>query len=104
MATKKKVTPKKKTSSKKKTSVKETAAHKRTPKKTALKKPVLKLVRKIVAPKPAVEKPRPILVDPNDQHGPMHIPSHKPAPAYIRLTQRSWAHKPPLHNIPIPKR
>jgi hypothetical protein len=60
---------------------------------------VLKLLKKNLMP-----KLQPIVVDPSDQHGPMHIPSHKPAPAYARLIQRSWAGKPPRHNIPIPKR
>jgi hypothetical protein len=38
-----------------------------------------------------------------DEHGPMRIPSHKPAPAYVRMHQNDWAGKPPTHNIPIPK-
>jgi hypothetical protein len=39
-----------------------------------------------------------------DEHGPMHIPSHKPAPAYAEMHKRDWASQPPRHNIPIPKR
>lgn len=38
-----------------------------------------------------------------DEHGPMHIPSHKPAPAYARMHQNDWAGKPPQHDIPVPK-
>ena len=99
MATKKKATPKKKSASKKKAPAKKAAARKHAPKKAATKKPALKLVKKTVVP-----KLQPIMADPDDQHGPMHIPSHKPTPAYARLTQRSWAGKPPQHSIPIPKR
>jgi hypothetical protein len=40
----------------------------------------------------------------DDQHGPMHVPSHKPAPAYAEMHKRDWASKPPRQNIPIPKR
>lgn len=39
-----------------------------------------------------------------DEHGPMHIPSHKPAPAYAEMHKRDWAGQPPRHDIPIPKR
>ena len=39
-----------------------------------------------------------------DEHGPMHIPSHKPVPAYAEMHKNDWAGKPPQHNIPIPKR
>lgn len=39
-----------------------------------------------------------------DEHGPMHIPSHKPTPAYAEMHKRDWAGHPPVHNIPIPKR
>ena len=39
-----------------------------------------------------------------DEHGPMHIPSHKPAPAYADMHKNDWAGEPPTHNIPIPKR
>jgi len=38
-----------------------------------------------------------------DEHGPMHIPSHKPAPAYAQMHQNDWSGKPPTHDIPIPK-
>jgi len=98
MATKKKAVPKKKTVSKKKPA-KRAAARKTAPMKAVAKKPELRLIKKNVMP-----KLQPIAADPNDQHGPMHIPSHKPAPAYARLIQRAWAGKPPRHNIPIPKR
>jgi len=98
MATKKRAAPKKKTASKKKPA-KRAAARKPAPRKAAAKQPMLKLVKKITAP-----KLQPLRVDPNDQHGPMHIPSHKPVPAYARLTQRSWAGKPPLHSIPLPRK
>ena len=99
MATKKKAAPKKKSASKKKAQPKKAAARKPAPRKAAAKKPLLRVVKKNVAP-----KLQPIAVDPNDQHGPMHIPSHKPMPAYARLTQRSWAGKPPLHSIPLPRK
>jgi hypothetical protein len=98
MATKKKVAPKKKLLSKKRPA-KKAAVRKPSPKKAVAQKPLLRLARKSVAP-----KLQPIAIDPSDQHGPMHIPSHKPAPAYARLIQRSWAGKPPQHSIPIPKR
>jgi len=39
----------------------------------------------------------------DDEHGPMHIPSHKPTPAYAEMHKNDWAGKPPQHNIPIPK-
>lgn len=39
-----------------------------------------------------------------DGHGPMHIPSHRPVPAYAGMHKNDWAGKPPTHNIPIPKR
>ena len=39
-----------------------------------------------------------------DQHGPMHIPSQKPAPAYAEMHQNDWAGRPPQHEIPVPKR
>ena len=51
---------------------------------------------------PGSEQP-PQLAGEEDEHGPMHIPSHKPAPAYASMHNNDWAGKPPQSNIPIPK-
>ena len=37
------------------------------------------------------------------KHGPLHLPS-RPEPAYSVMHRRDWAHQPPPHKIPIPKR
>ena len=83
---------------KKTTLAKKAPAKKVAPKKAATKK----VVAKKPAPKPASRPQR--VIDTNDQHGPMHIPSHKPAPAYAGMSQNKWAGNPPRHNIPIPKK
>jgi hypothetical protein len=112
---KKKAAPKKKAAARKaapkKAPAKKVSAKKPAPKAPLKKKTTLSRAHK--RPAPPSSRPQPVppgseqpaqLADPNDQHGPMHIPSHKPAPAYANMTQRSWAGKPPRHNIPIPKR
>jgi hypothetical protein len=113
---------KKKASSKKKPAAKKAAKHaapkksakkKAAPKRAASKRPAL---RKKTVPRAHVRPTPPLpsgseqpvqLAGGNgeeDEHGPMHIPSHKPAPAYAEMHKRDWANKPPQHNIPIPKR
>jgi hypothetical protein len=59
---------------------------------------------------PGAERP-PMTVDQpgiraaeEDEHGPMHLPSHKPAPAYAEMHKRDWANQPPVQDIPVPKR
>lgn len=52
---------------------------------------------------PGNERP-PQVAGEEDEHGPMHIPSHKPAPAYARMHNNDWAGRPPQHDIPVPKR
>lgn len=63
-------------------------------------------------PAPPSSRPQPVppgneqpaqLAGEEDEHGPMHIPSHKPAPAYAQMNQNDWAGKPPQHDIPVPK-
>jgi hypothetical protein len=122
--------PKKKSASRKKSPAKKAAgrkaaAKKAVPKKTAKKKTGAK--RSTAARKPPQRKktnPRagtgiaspsrqqPVppgseqpaqLAGQEDEHGPMHIPSHKPAPAYAQMHQNDWSGKPPQHDIPIPK-
>ncbi len=111
---KKKAAPKKKTAARK-AAPKKAVAKKASAKKPAPKAPPKKttLPRAHKRPVPPSSRPQPVppgsgqpaqLADPNDQHGPMHIPSHKPAPAYAEMHKRDWANKPPRHNIPIPKR
>ena len=101
--------PKKKSAAKKKPAAKrkaKTAAPKRRVKKKA--------AAKRAAPKLPLRPKRVILRGPapirsglepaaSDEHGPMHLPSHKPVPAYAQMHQNDWAGKPPTHNIPIPK-
>ena len=114
---------KKKASSKKKPAAKK-AAKRAAPKKSAPKRADAKTPlrkkkttpRAHVRPTPPSSRPQPVslgsgqpvqLVGGNgeeDEHGPMHIPSHKPAPAYAGMHKNDWARKPPQHNIPIPKR
>jgi len=120
---------KKKTSSKKKPAAKK-AAKRAAPKRTAKKKAAPKRVaskrplprKKKTNPRagsriaPPSSRPQPVppgseqpvqIAGANgeeDEHGPMHIPSHKPAPAYAEMHKNDWAGKPPQHNIPIPKR
>lgn len=119
---------KKKALSKKKPAAKK-AAKRATPKKSAPKKVAKKKAgakRSATASKPPRKKKtnsragtriappsRPQPVPPGneqpaqlageDEHGPMHIPSHKPAPAYAQMHQNDWAGKPPQHDIPMPK-
>ena len=111
---------KKKAAPKKKAAARKAAPKKAVAKKASAKKPAPKAPPKKTAlprahkrPAPPSSRPQRVppgngqpvqLTDSNDQHGPMHIPSHKPAPAYANMTQRAWAGKPPRHNIPIPKR
>lgn len=52
---------------------------------------------------PGSEQP-PQLAREEDEHGPMHLPSHKPAPAYAQMHKRDWAGQPPVQEIPVPKR
>ncbi|HEY1991765.1 MAG TPA: hypothetical protein VGH71_04835 [Gammaproteobacteria bacterium] len=53
-------------------------------------------------PVPPGNEQAPQLAGEEDEHGPMHIPSHKPAPAYAEMHKRDWAGQPPS-DIPIPK-
>jgi hypothetical protein len=119
---------KKKAPSKKKPAAKKKAAKRAAPKKavkkTASKRAASKapphkkktVPRAHVRPTPPSNRPQPVppgseqpvqLAGGNgeeDEHGPMHMPSHKPAPAYAGMHKNDWAGKPPTHNIPIPKR
>src|SRR5579871_2882556 len=111
---------KKAVSRKKKSPVRKAAAKRAAPKKTAKKK--VSAARKPPRKKKTnpragtriapPSRPRPVppgneqpaqLAGQEDEHGPLHIPSHKPAPAYAGMHQNDWAGKPPTHNIPIPK-
>jgi hypothetical protein len=127
---KKKAVPSKKKSAVKKVSGKKAAARKKAPakkasarkapkKRASAKKAARALPRKKktnsrahTRPTAPSSRPQPVppgneqpaqLVGEEDEHGPMHIPSHKPAPAYADMHQNDWAGKPPQHNIPIPK-
>jgi hypothetical protein len=122
---KKKTASRKKKSPVKKAAGRKAATKKAAPKKAAKKKAGAK--RSAATSKPPRKKtnsrahtrttppssrPQPVppgneqpaqLADQGDEHGPMHIPSHKPTPAYAEMHKNDWAGKPPTHNIPIPK-
>ena len=110
--------PKKKTASRKKKSpTKKAAGRKTTARKAARKKraaprkaaPTAQRSKKFKS-RPA-SRPQPMLPGNgqarqsagDDEHGPMHMPSHKPTPAYAGMHKNDWAGKPPTHDIPIPK-
>jgi hypothetical protein len=119
---KKKAASKKKPAAKKatkKAAPKRLAKKKAAPKRAAAKRPPSRkktVPRAHVRPTPPSKRPQPVpsgseqpaqLAGGNgeeDEHGPMHIPSHKPVPAYAEMHKNDWAGKPPQHNIPIPKR
>ena len=99
---------------KKKSPAKKKPAAKRKAKKAAPKRRVKKAAAKRAAPKLPPRPKRVILRGPapsgsglesvaSDEHGPMHLPSHKPTPAYAEMHKNDWAGKPPQQNIPIPK-
>ncbi|HEX4300969.1 MAG TPA: hypothetical protein VH327_08875 [Gammaproteobacteria bacterium] len=114
---KKQASSKKKPAAKK--AAKRAATKKPAKKKTAPKRPPARkktVPRAHVRPTPPSDRRQPVppgseqpaqLAGGNgeeDEHGPMHIPSHKPAPAYAGMRKDDWAGKPPTHSIPIPKR
>jgi hypothetical protein len=119
---KKKAPSKKKPAAKKaakRAAPKKSAKKKAAPKRAASKRPSARkktVPRAHVRPTPPSNRPQPVppgseqpaqIAGGNgeeDEHGPMHIPSHKPAPAYAEMHKNDWAGKPPTHNIPIPKR
>lgn len=109
---KKKTASRKKNSSTRKAAGRETAAKKAAPKQRAASRkaaPTAQRKKKIKS-RPA-SRPRPVPPGNgqapqsagDDEHGPMHIPSHKPTPAYAGMHKNDWAGKPPTHDIPIPK-
>jgi hypothetical protein len=124
---KKKAVSRKKKAAVKKVSGKKAAARKKAPAKkaSAHKAPKKKASSKKAAPArkkktnsrahtratPPSSRPQPVppgneqpaQIAGEDEHGPMHIPSHKPTPAYAQMHQNDWAGKPPQHDIPVPK-
>jgi hypothetical protein len=112
----KKKTPSKKKPAAKRAAPKKSAKKKAAPKRAAAKRPPARkktVPRTHVRPTPPSNRPQPVppgseqpaqFAGGEDEHGPMHIPSHKPAPAYAEMHKRDWAGHPPIHNIPIPKR
>lgn len=92
--------PRKKTTAGKFAAAVKAAAKKAVAKRSVAKKaapgrtPVKKIQPRVVqaAPAPTAVK-----------HGPLHLPS-RPEPAYSVMHRRDWAHQPPPHKIPIPKR
>ena len=118
MAKKKAASKKKPTAKKaaKRAAPKKSAKKQAAPKRAASKRPPRRkktVPRTHVRPTPPSSRPQPVppgseqpgqLASGEDEHGPMHIPSHKPAPAYASMHQRDWAGKPPQHEIPVPKR
>ncbi|HLW74073.1 MAG TPA: hypothetical protein VKT74_03305 [Gammaproteobacteria bacterium] len=92
---------KKKTASRKKAVPKKGLVKRLAIKLGAAKKPARKklAVKRIPAPLAAPQFAAPAAV----KHGPLHLPS-RPEPAYSIMHRRDWAHQPPPHKIPIPKR
>jgi hypothetical protein len=92
---------KKKTASRKNTAPKKGLVKRLAIKLGAAKKPAPKklAVNKIPATLAAPQPAAPAAV----KHGPLHLPS-RPEPAYSLMHRRDWAHQPPPHKIPIPKR
>lgn len=81
------------------------------PKKGLVKRLAIKLgaAKKPAPKKLAVKKVPAVLAAPQSaasaavKHSPLHLPS-RPEPAYAVMHRRDWAHTPPPHKIPIPKR
>lgn len=101
--------PKKKSAAKKRPAArrkaKQAAPKRRVKKKAAAKRAAPKLPprpRRVIlrSPAPLASGQEPPT---SEGHGPMHIPSHRPAPAYAQMQQNDWSGKPPTHDIPIPK-
>lgn len=117
---KKKAASRKKKSPARKAAGRKAATRKAPKKKASSKKPSRPLPRKKKTKSragtrvtPPLSRPQPVppgseqppqFAGEEDEHGPMHIPSHKPAPAYAEMHKRDWAGQPPQHEIPIPKR